>query len=333
MTDISIIVPVYKVEDYVARCVRSVAAQKGVSTELVLVDDCGGDGSIALAETTLASLGYANYRILRHEANRGLSAARNTGTAEATGMYIYYLDSDDWLVADDSLATMWRMAEETGAACVVAQYDDCNADTGETLQVPYDLGQSRLLQGGDGIRAAYASKALPVTAWNKLIRRDFLSREGLEFKEGILHEDSLWTFQLMAVLPSLYIYNKVTYHYAINPESIMNKMGAEKFRRREDSCAAVLDGMQRFLEAKGIHSDELSNYIEETRNYMCLKFLVDGLPPRETRGFFRRTFRRLPLAQWRTLPMKGKVLHAYQLFPLPVAYWIYMAQANIQKRR
>lgn len=333
MTDISVIVPIYKVEQFVARCVTSIARQQGVSTEIILVDDCGGDRSIAVAEETLAALGYASYRVLRHEHNRGLSAARNTGTAKATGRYVYYIDSDDWLAREDALKTMFEAAEKADACCVVGLYADCEADSGKLLNVPYNYGTDQIVRGEESVRSVYSSKCIPVTAWNKLIRRDFLQANDLTFREGILHEDTLWTFQLMALLPSLMMLNKVTYHYAINPESIMNKMSEEKYRRRKDSCEVVLSEMYAFMGKHSICSQELRNYIEETRNYMYLKLIVDGLGWRDMKAFFRKTFRRLSFSQWRAMPTKLKVLHAYQLMPYPMSFWAYKTMASIQQRR
>ena len=98
--DISIIIPVYNVASYIEPCIRSICRQtfKG-SYEVIVVDDCGTDNSIELAENILkAELpSNATYRILHHGLNRGLSAARNTGDGISQGKYTLYVDSDDQL--------------------------------------------------------------------------------------------------------------------------------------------------------------------------------------------------------------------------------------------
>ena len=95
--NVSIIIPVYNVAPYIEACLKSVMRQTySGSMECLVVDDCGTDESIAIAERMIAEYdGSILFQILHHEHNRGLSAARNTGTLQATGDYLYYLDSDD----------------------------------------------------------------------------------------------------------------------------------------------------------------------------------------------------------------------------------------------
>ena len=95
---VSIIIPVYNVATFIVRCLQSVVIQKGVADmELLLVDDCGTDNSIELADNFLKDCKGVNYKVLHHNQNRGLSAARNTGLKAAKGEYVYFLDSDDAL--------------------------------------------------------------------------------------------------------------------------------------------------------------------------------------------------------------------------------------------
>lgn len=96
---ISIIVPIYNVKDYVKDCIDSIQNQTYKDYEVILVDDCGRDDSVAIAENMLKE-GHVNYLILHHDHNRGLSAARNTGFAKAKGEYVLFVDSDDTLSLD-----------------------------------------------------------------------------------------------------------------------------------------------------------------------------------------------------------------------------------------
>ena len=109
---VSIIIPVYNVGDYIEDCLRSVIRQVySGDIECIIVDDCGTDNSIALAERLMASYkGPIQFIILHHQHNRGLSAARNTGIDVAQGDYIFFLDSDDELT-DDSIATLTKPLE------------------------------------------------------------------------------------------------------------------------------------------------------------------------------------------------------------------------------
>ena len=94
---VTIVIPVYQVSEYVERCVCSVMAQSYPYLECIIVDDATQDDSIVKCEQLIAAYkGPIRFRILHHGQNRGLSAARNTGTKVATGDYLYYLDSDDY---------------------------------------------------------------------------------------------------------------------------------------------------------------------------------------------------------------------------------------------
>lgn len=115
MKKVSIITPVYKVEQYIAECVQSVIDQDYDNIEFILVDDCGGDDSINIAEKLLieSTRSGLSYKILRHEGNCGVSAARNTAMLAATGDYIFCLDSDDKLM-EQCITVLLAKAVSTG---------------------------------------------------------------------------------------------------------------------------------------------------------------------------------------------------------------------------
>ena len=104
MTTISIIIPIYNVEPYIIRCVDSVLRQTYRQLEIILVDDCSPDHSMEIArkhiEASTSSKGL-KFKYIKHEKNRGLSAARNSGLDAATGEYIYFLDSDDEITEEE----------------------------------------------------------------------------------------------------------------------------------------------------------------------------------------------------------------------------------------
>ena len=112
---VSIIIPVYNVEQYVEECLQSVANQtmtEGI--ECIIVDDCGPDNSAAIAKRFIDSYqGDIRFTFLQREKNGGLSAARNTGIRAATGEYVYFLDSDDYLVPS-AIETLISIADRNG---------------------------------------------------------------------------------------------------------------------------------------------------------------------------------------------------------------------------
>ena len=218
---ISVVIPVYNVSAYIERCIRSVMNQTFSDFECILVDDATPDDSIFIAERMIADYqGNICFKIIHHEQNRGLSAARNTGTDVATGDYILYIDSDDEITNDCIEKLGAPFLSDNTIEIVMGNYDR-----------PYEGGMSSKpcpkcannedLKSNEAVRDRFfGSNVINVAAWNKLMRRDFLDRFHLSFREGVLWEDFLWGFYAMKHLNHLYIIEDVTYHYYIRPNSI-----------------------------------------------------------------------------------------------------------------
>lgn len=227
---ISIIIPVYNVEAYVERCLKSVMTQTYHGTiECLIVDDCGTDKSMEVVEKVLRGYqGSIDFKILRHDCNRGLSAARNTGMDATTGDYLFFLDSDDEISADCIEAMALPLKEE--------QYD---LVVGNVRTIGCDsLHRSILLKLEDGkvlrgkeIESCYHIK-WKMIAVNKLYRTDFIRQQGLRFKEGLVHEDELWSLQVACLARSLRAVNKFTYVYYMREGSIMHTPDLEERRCR-----------------------------------------------------------------------------------------------------
>lgn len=266
---ISIIIPIYNVEEYIEECLQSVIRQtyKG-EIECILVDDCGKDDSIAIAERLIADYkGKITFRILHHEHNRGLSAARNTGTDAATGDYIYYLDSDDY-ISDDCI-------EQLVAPLLTRDYDMVIGDyeTFGDYQIPSLLFENQPeLIGNKLIFHELAERQLPVTAWNKLCKLSFLKRNGIDFLEGQLHEDDLWTYKICISALQLSIQKKVTYYYRQRGNSIVYD-SAIKAKQRFDS---VLYTVNYILEHKGNVNPLDHTLCSLTYIGKCLSYAIDG---------------------------------------------------------
>ena len=136
-TLVSVVVPVYKVEDYIINTLKSIVSQTYKDLELILVDDGTPDQSIEIAEEYLKDK-TIEWRVI-HKKNAGLSAARNTGIENAKGEFIICPDSDDY-IEPDTIASMVQHAQEQHLSCVfcgyklvtienIFQYDECAAQT------------------------------------------------------------------------------------------------------------------------------------------------------------------------------------------------------------
>lgn len=198
--------------------------------ECLLVDDASHDDSIEKCEKLIESYkGPIRFIILHHEHNRGLSAARNTGTEVATGDYILYLDSDDALT-DDCIETLVApVKRDAGIEMVVGNYEMSDGyPLPATMMSRTDLPEAEFC-GREAVRSYFfEGKGFYVTAWNKLIKRQFLQRHQLRFMEGVLYEDNPWTHQVLKYLSHLYIVPAVTYLHYRCPGSIMTGTSQEE---------------------------------------------------------------------------------------------------------
>lgn len=259
---VSIIIPVYNVSDYIEDCMRSVMNQTYNDIECILVDDASSDDSIAKCERMIAAYqGPMKFTVMHHETNRGVSAARNTGTERATGDYVLFVDSDDEL-SDDCIEKLIKpMMNDGTIEMVMGNHVRCpkgcelTASDRITLTLSDEDFPSR-----EAIRNRYFSEGLYHSIWNKLIKKEFLDQHHLCFKEGIAWEDTLWFFFVVKYLSHLYTIPDVTYHYVKRPSS-------------------VTTGMVKW---------------EELRNYWCIVYeeivdhLTDGEEKREAKYHWQR---------------------------------------------
>lgn len=210
---ISVIVPVYKVEDCLDKCVRSIVHQTYSNLEIILVDDGSpdhcGDMCDAWAEKD------SRIKVV-HKENGGLSDARNAGLKIATGSLISFIDSDDWVEADflEVLLAAMDGRKAQIAECAVELVDEAGSVLccRETAKVPY-------LDKLDGLHRMILEDGIYQTVWNKLYRREIL--EGIFFEKGKCHEDDFWTYQVFDRMEYLAVVERPMYHYLQRSSSIM----------------------------------------------------------------------------------------------------------------
>ena len=257
MKSVSIIIPVHQVSDQIERCLLSVMKQTCTDIECIIVDDATKDDSIEKCKKIIGDYsGPIRFLILRHEYNKGLSAARNTGTQAANGEFLYYLDGDDE-ITPDCIEKMVEIVELfPKAEMVVGNHCDFHYDGRKNTFLRPDF-PSRILYEEE-ISLYYQKRMLPRSAWNKLLRRSFVLQNHLFFKEGILFEDTLWTFYVLKVISKLYVLNQVTYHYHIRPNSIVT--GTDDYTEGKNFCI-IYDEIFRNLKT-GKESVELNRYVE-----------------------------------------------------------------------
>ena len=213
MPKISVIVPVYKVEPYIHRCVDSILAQTFTDFELILVDDGSPDNCGAICDEYAEK--DSRVRVI-HQENGGLSAARNAGLdwafANSDSEWIYFADSDDWIVPY-ALEVLMRGAETTGLSVIIGGHvrtsgEDPTVDTARLEPEIWDT------------EAYFCRKDVNVVvAWGKLYRKE--SFRTVRYPVGKIHEDVFTTYKLLFQYDRVALIDQPLYAYFQNADGIM----------------------------------------------------------------------------------------------------------------
>ena len=221
MVSFSIIVPVYNVEEYLARCVESVAKQEYPKDKLqmILVDDGSTDRSGALCDAFAADCDFVE---VYHKENGGLSDARNYGMERATGTYFLFLDSDDYLSPDSCAKFAAAIAEQSEmpdvvAAAMVKHIEDKKVLMRRVIAEPY------LVSGEEFLERELRSGNLCVAACSYVFKGSWLQEKKLRFWKGILHEDEDFTPRALLAAETVLVADIAFYHYVIRENSITTK--------------------------------------------------------------------------------------------------------------
>lgn len=207
---ISIIVPVYKVEQYLRNCLNSVLVQSYNNWELILVDDGSPDRSGDICDEYAKS----DERIkVVHMANGGVAAARNVGVTFAKGEYASFLDGDDFLHLD-YIRDLVRLSQEHQADIV-----QCNFVRGKEDSFPTFIG--RVLVRDYTPRDIFVTDVAQVIVWGKLYRTEIL--KGIVIPEGRYFEDDLVTWRWYYAVKKIVVTSRPYYYYTCNDTSIMTQ--------------------------------------------------------------------------------------------------------------
>lgn len=204
---ISVIVPVYKVENYIARCAASLLGQTLDEIEFVFVDDFTPDTSMEIIKDTLKKYPdrQNTIRYVRQPVNRGLAAARNAGLAIAAGKYVFHCDSDDW-VEPDMLECMYRCAELNKADVVYADWY-LSFKKNERL-----MHETVYIEPNDCLKAILRGK-MKYNVWNKLVKRTLYTDNNILFPDGINMGEDMTIIKLFCHARKVVHINEAFYHY------------------------------------------------------------------------------------------------------------------------
>lgn len=237
---LSVVVPIYNVENYLRRCVDSLLNQdlEPSDYEIILIDDGSTDGSGAIADAYAAK--YSHICAI-HQANAGLSGARNTGIGAASGEYVQFVDSDDYLEPNVLGALLDKMAAER---LDVLRFNYQNVDECYRVFEPYkehkpfvDYRDSVT----DGLTFLTERLGYGCYAWQFMMRTDLV--KGCRFTEGIYFEDTDWTPRLLAGAQRVTSVDTLVYNYLMRRGSITQSIAREKKRKVVDDKLFLVDAL------------------------------------------------------------------------------------------
>lgn len=222
---VSVIIPVYNVEKYIRECVDSVISQTYKNIEVILVDDGSTDSSGSICDEYAKSDSRVT---VIHKLNGGLSSARNAGTRAASGEYIYYPDSDDYL-DKNAVKLLTDSAERSGADIVffsAVSFSDENEPVGQNYVYKKDYDAS---SGADMFCCLVKNGEFHSSVPLLFIRRAFIDENALSFADGIYHEDMIFTFEAFMLAPTVFHLNRQLYFRRYRAGSIMTSGKNEKY--------------------------------------------------------------------------------------------------------
>ena len=230
---LSVIVPVYKVEKYLTRCLNSLLIQDLEHIEFILVDDGSPDrcGEICDHYAELDS----RFKVF-HKENSGLSSARNFGIDHSSGEYIMFVDSDDW-VSSDFCRTAYSSAIKQKSDLVMFNYQFVYDDN--STKSPIHKRKEGKCSWQEGIDLILGQ--VGVYAWNKLYKRTLF--EGIRYPEGRLFEDSPTTWKLICKAENVYYINNLLYFYYVRSDSILHQTSLKALQDRFEMKMLFFDGV------------------------------------------------------------------------------------------
>lgn len=254
MPKVSVIVPVYNVENYIRKCLESLVEQTLEEIEIIIVNDGTKDNSMSIIKEFADK--YPQKIVILEKENGGLSDARNYAIPHAKGEYIAFLDSDDY-IEKNMYQDMYEIAKKEKSDMV-----ECDFYWEYPHKTKTDIGQ--IYQGKKQML-----EKIRVVAWNKLIKRKILQETKIRFPVGYHYEDVEFTYQLIPYLEKVSFLKKPCIHYIQREGSISNSQN-----ERTKEIFDILENVINFYKQKGIYEEyqEQLEYIY-VRILFCSSFL------------------------------------------------------------
>ena len=221
---LSVIVPVYNVEKYLKRCLESILVQSWNDYEIILVDDGSTDSSAQICD--LYAEKYEMIRVI-HKENKGLSDTRNRGIEEASGEYVYFPDSDDWL-EPNTFSELSDVIEELTYDIISFNREFVTSEEDKLISAKSRIQK---LSGKQALLEMLKQRDVTGFANDKIYRKKLFLDNDIEFPVGKYYEDLGTNYKLFLKATKVYVTNQKYYHYLItNPDSITQSWNEQKLQ-------------------------------------------------------------------------------------------------------
>lgn len=323
---ISVIVPVYNVENWLAKCINSILLQSFRNFELLLIDDGSSDNSSKICKKFLSKDDRVKYF---YKKNGGLSDARNYGLKKATGRYVVFIDSDDY-IKKDYLYLLFNSIESTNSDVAVCGFEWVDKEGEVIYNVPIsNIEQHQIISGKNLLRDVFKHEGYAfVVVWNKIYKKELFDH--IKFDVGRLYEDEFINFKLFWNVQKVSIVNQKLYCYVQRDGSIKNSKISEK----------------KIIDFNKLHEERTSFYKENDEalyvmaNKSYRKWIVSTLGkyapilPPELKSNMKQEYRKLKMDDLKLAKPNSsniRILLAY--FELPVSVWIRKIIYTLKKEK
>ena len=248
--ELSIIVPIYNVEDYLEECLESLYNIKNIELEIILVNDGSKDNSFKIMEKFKDM--YPEKTVLINKENGGLSSARNAGMKAAAGEYISFIDRDDFIDVDE-FERFFKEGQKDKLDVIVGNMRYYTPEkTGDPLFRSDMIKNSGILKGVDFFWELFQKpKCFREEVVDDIYRREFLLKNDIWFNENIVHEDSEFTPLVYLKAEKVRYIDRAFYFYRQRTGSIMNKVSEKSIVSLESICERFFDEYKKLDSAKG----------------------------------------------------------------------------------
>lgn len=321
---LSFVIPVYNVEKYLNECLDSIFDQSADESdyEIIAVDDGSTDRSPEILKTYLRN---NNFMLITQE-NRGAGAARNAGIRAARGRYIYFVDSDDYILPG-TLSML--LGYVTNSDCDVIEFRAQKVDergnyvseSEKTVKInPYSG------TGKDALVSWYKSDALSIGPCTRILRRSFIIENALYFHEQILPEDIDWNYRLFFCAKTVFYYPQMVYSYRRRPNSSVTEKNDLK---RCFNCMPFVDALlelRNSIECNdenfqfiSVLGDQIASHLEMIINIFCKSSSLG----KHRKAIFLELKKRRPLLGLATRPRGWLLYRLTRFMPTIVAFRMY----------